>query len=119
VGKEYAEFGKNNPDLADFVLNRDSKALPDGFRFFLALYRNSDKTNLRRWVNMGRIRGGRGNVFDEIAHPPFQLIMTEDDEEFDGATEITRFSKYGYDENINLSIPLRIVDSSSPYPGAG
>lgn len=59
------------------------------------------------------------NIFDEIAHPPFQLVMTQNNDLFDGATEITDFAKYGYDDQLNLRIDLRVVSSDSPYPGAG
>jgi hypothetical protein len=46
---------------------------------------------------------GKGNliplnasIFDEIAHPPFQLVMTQDDGSFIGATEITNSVCYQY-----------------------
>jgi hypothetical protein len=59
------------------------------------------------------------NIFDEIAHPPFQLVMTQDNDPFNGATEITDFKNFAYDDQVNLKIALRLISSDSPYPGAG
>jgi hypothetical protein len=121
-------FSTYMPDLADFISNKSCTDLPSDIRVFLSLYSASDTTNLRRWSNVSRrtiIQGeqgliiGESIIFDEITHPPFQLVMTEENQNYPHSTEITNFSKYRYDESDNLTIDLRMLSSSSPYPGQG
>ena len=47
-----------------------------------------------------------GSILSEMAHPPFDLIMTEDGG-FPGASEITCFTKYGYDQ-MKKEITLKL-----------
>ena len=121
-----AIFAGNYPELVQFVLDKEKTVLPNGFRFFLNLYDISAKgTKLRRWVNTGKISVKEHLIpvdsasFNEIAHPPFQLVMTHDNESYNNATEITVFQSFHYNQISNVEIPLRIVQSESPWPGAG
>jgi len=120
-----AAFANNNPDLVQFVLDKYNTNLPPGFRFFMNLYMYSAEgnTSLRRWAGAGKIsiqmHGIDASIIDEIAHPPFQLVMTEDNDPFNGATEITEFRNFAYDDQVNLKLALRVVSSDSPYPSAG
>jgi hypothetical protein len=126
-----AVFANNFPGLAQFVLDKHNTTLPPGFRFFMNLYKpsNTGSTQLRRWPISGKIsvaQDANGNlismnssIFDEIAHPPFQLVMTMENDPFREATEITSFKDYDYDEQVNIQLQLRVVDSTSPFPGAG
>lgn len=129
-GKYGLGFLQNNPALAQFVLETDNTRLPSGFRFFMNLYRRSPTTSLRRYpiagripvrlnINAGQIEAQGAYVFSEIAHPPFQLLMTEENHDYPDTTEITYFKDYEYDEKVaDLPLQLRVVNSSSPYPGA-
>lgn len=124
-------FAKSAPELVRFVQETHNQDLPAGFRFFLNLYGYSrtGNTALRRSFLSGKITVQHGpngelipvsaSVFDEITHPPFQLIMTQDNMPFPNAVEITNFSDFGYDDQVDLEISLRVVRSDSPYPGAG
>jgi hypothetical protein len=124
-------FANNNPELVQFVLDKQKNSLAEGFRFFLNLYAySSPSTALRRFPLAGKITiqhdaGFKAitplfaDSFSEIAHPPFQLVMTQDGEIFHNATEITEFASFGYYDRVNQEIELRIVSSASPYPGAG
>ncbi len=125
-----AVFTDNYPGLAPFILDKHNTMLSVGFRLFMNLYKYSDtgKTQLRRWPIMAKIsvaQDTNGNLvpvnsalFDEIAHPPFQLIMTMENAPIQWATEITKLKNYGYDDQVNLGLQLRVVNSDSLYPGA-
>lgn len=124
-------FAGSNPGLVQFVLEKHNTVLPDGFRFFLNLYPySSPRTSLRHFPNAGKLTIRHdaefktmaplyADTFSEIAHPPFQLLMTQNGDVFHNATEITGFASYGFDSVANLELELRTVSSASPYPGAG
>jgi hypothetical protein len=119
-------FAQNNPGLVQFILDRNEQALPT-YHFFLNLYPFSEKepSALRRFPIAGKMKviyDKKGNIrpveahgFSEITHPPFALAMTRDTSFF-GATDITQFQQYGYDDCVDLDLELRIVSSTSPYP---
>lgn len=124
-------LAQSYPDLAKFVLDKEFQGLPSGFRFYLNLYWYSQpSTNLRRFgiagripvkwnTTTGEIAAQGAYAFSEIAHPPFQLLMFQDGEDYPDATEITYFKDFEYDEEVaDLPLQFRIGKSSSPYPGA-
>lgn len=126
-GPSGAAFAQNNPDLVNFVLNTHEKNLPD-YHVFLDLYPYSAKhTSLRRYPlagkltviydEQGHIMPIESHALHEITHPPFALTMTSDGTFF-GATNITQFKNFNYDECVDLELNLRIISSTSPYPGA-
>jgi hypothetical protein len=122
-----AAFANSYPGLAQFVLDKGNTILPSGFRFFINLYKYSDtgNTQLRRWPLVAKISVDQNltpvdaTSFDEIAHPPFQLLMTMEDDPIKWATEITSFKDYGYNDKVNMQLQLRVTDSTSRLPGAG
>jgi hypothetical protein len=57
------------------------------------------------------------SAFSEISHPPFMLIMTHGTI-FPNATNITHFKDYQYDEAVELTLILKIGESTSPLPGS-
>jgi hypothetical protein len=124
-------FSANHPQLMGFVLDRQNTTLPDGFRFWMNFYpyNTQGPTALRRMPLAAKItviQGLNGEilgaqnpaVFDEIAHPPFALYMTMDHDSFPNAQEITGFKQYGYDDLVNVPLMLRVMNSSSRYPGS-
>jgi len=129
-GKYGLGFLQNNATLAQFVLEKDNTHLPSGFRYFVNLYRRSPITPLRRYFMAVKIpvkwNTGTGGIsaqgayaFSEILHPPFQLLMTQENLDYSDATEITYFGNYGYDQQVtDFPLKLRVIGSSSPYPGA-
>ena len=124
-------FADNNPDLVKFVLDRYQTNLPENYRFFLRLYRKPSK--LRRVpiaskltvtynkdssgnIIPGTIRAQPASIFSEMAHPPFALVMTHGTS-FPDATDISYFKNFGYEESVDLVLPLRIGKGLTPYPG--
>jgi len=123
-----ASFAANNSQLVNFVLDKYSRELPSNIRFFIRL---NHGTALRRNpiaakipVTVVKDEHGRrsitanrpGNIFSEMTHPPFTLIMTEDTD-FSDASQITGFANFGYDECASLTLQLKIGTSTTPLPG--
>ena len=123
-----ASFAANNSQLVNFVLDKYSRELPPNIRFFIRL---NHGTALRRHpiaakIPVTLIKDKHGcssikfnrsaNIFSEITHPPFALIMTEDTNFLDGS-QITGFTNYGYDECVTLTLQLKIGLSTTPLPG--
>jgi hypothetical protein len=124
-------FAKAYPALAQFALNKYEQALPDGFRFWMNFYPPIDgkPTALRHNILGAKIPvvynsstahlGGTPTILDaEIAHPPFWLGMTSENDPCPNAQEITHFKACGYDDTANIILNLRFMDSSLPHPGA-
>jgi hypothetical protein len=115
-----ATFARSYPELAKFVLDKYSTNLPANFRFFLNLYDlRPDYTALRREALAARVNGFNADMFSEIAHPPFQLLMTSDGTAFPDAADITGFAQYQYDQVVDQDLTMRIVNSASHMPGSG
>jgi len=121
-------LSKNYPKLAEFVLDKESTDLPDGFRFFIRLF---ESPSVRRMPIAGKItvafnkspdgqltnlRPVSSNVFSEITHRPFALVMTMDGEDFSDATEITSFKEHSYNTQVDLPLTLKVSRKTSHYP---
>jgi hypothetical protein len=133
INSPQAEFAKHNPDLVKFVLDRSETNLPADCQFYLRLYKQSSpETTLRRYSLAGKIdvistkdqtgaikpfENGGPSAFSEFSHPPFMLIMTHGTK-FPNATNITYFKDYQYDDEVELTLVLKIGESASPLPGS-
>ncbi len=115
-------FAAKHPPLVEFVLNKESKRLPDGFRFWMNFFPPNPhgSTSLRRnplsakitivQDKKGRLLGVQsGEAFEEITHPPFALYMTMDRAILSDAQEITSFQNYSYHETANVTLNLKIL----------
>lgn len=114
-----------HPQLVRYVLEKEENRLSAGCRFFLNFY-HGPNPKLRRWPIAGKITvaygTGRliplsGSVLSEITHPPFALTMA-DEMGFDGAGEITGFTRYEYDQADNVTLKLRVIRGDSLLPGS-
>jgi len=113
------------PDLKKFVLERDYKELPEGFRFFMNLYLPPPgKAIFERLPGVGKLSIVKEKFgiarcqpvfFFPITHPPFQLIMTKHGQDYPGATEITHFKDYDVDQKIDIRLQLRLFSSSTTF----
>lgn len=121
-------LAKSDPKLSEFVLNKESTDLPEGFRFFMRLFESSSIRHMPLAAKLpitynktsdGEIidlRAGNPTIFSEVTHRPFALVMTMDGENFSDATEITQFAKFGYDDKVDLPLTLQISYKDSHYP---
>jgi excisionase family DNA binding protein len=110
------DFGRQHPDLVDFVLDRHRTGLPDRYAFYLAL----------NWGPMVRVLGVQHRIapesetwdhISEITYPPFSYSMTIDTpDELLPVGNITQFSGYEIDERADVLLPLVIGFVHTPYP---
>lgn len=111
-------FGRKNPELVQFVLNRERKYLSPQYRFFT--YYNIEAQP--RYVGLaGLIDTSRGKVFliSEITYPPFGYLMAIDSGPPDNRlVEITHFSRYGYNDFEVCELRLPVLPVAVPWiPG--
>jgi hypothetical protein len=126
-GQSGASFANNNPELVRFILERDFQTLPNKYRFFMNLCRRSSNTVLRRFPPLAAkisvsyvpgkdIKVTNSCILSEYTHPPFQMVMTENDL-FQNGFEISQFKNYEYEDQTDMELPLRVINSSSILPG--
>jgi hypothetical protein len=110
-------FHEANPELAEFVLNREKRYLSPKYRFWLyynyeGRLRNSAKSVI---VNTNI---GRKSVFSEITFPPFGYVLTIDSLPTDDRLcEITFFSRYGYLEYAPVQLQIPVLPTWTHIPG--
>lgn len=128
TGQGTDALARNYPELKSFVLDRNSKQLPAGFRFFMNLYLPPPgQTIFRQMPIIGKLATEitplgfvkrTPQFFFEIAHPPFQLVMTKNDQDCPGATEITHFKDFDVDQMVDIQLHLKVITSPKELPGS-
>lgn len=114
------------PDLKRFVLEKETRLLPNDCRFFINFYFGV-KPKLKRWPLAAKISVNiEGNqiipinksILSEMAHPPFVLVMS-DSTGFAHAGEITFFTNYDYAQLVEkLTLRLQVIRGESILPGS-
>lgn len=111
------EWRRAHEDLVRFVLNRESKQLPDDLRFFTYF-------NLRgkfRYVGTsvrGSLTGRDPIVLSEISFPPYGYVLTMKSEPPDKRLfEITSFADYEYEEEKTLTLSMKMLPTHMAFPG--
>ncbi len=117
-------LARESPELVKFVGDRYEQHLPDKWRFYMNFYYNTGKTIPLRRIPIagiisvqtdGEVITSTGaSVITEITHPPFQLVMA--DNYHKKAGDITLFSQYGYDDQVNITLRLGVMKGGSPLP---
>ncbi|MFH1523421.1 MAG: hypothetical protein ABIF04_00480 [Chloroflexota bacterium] len=118
-------LARTYPKLQKYVLDKQETQLPEGCRFYLNFYFGT-RPILKRWPLAGkisvRVEGNQiipisSSIISEMAHPPFAIIMAEDNG-FLGAGEITSFTRCGYNQMVKeVTLKLRILKGESALPG--
>jgi len=104
----------SNPELVNFVLDKEKKCLPEKIRIF-GFY--NFEGNLR--YNRIAIGGKNMSVFSEFAYPPLGFVMTynntlpPDDRMYD----ISFFAESGYDEKISFELKMPTLPTYLDVPG--
>lgn len=110
------EFGKKNPALVQFVLEKESRGLPDRYRIFLSLFRGP----------MARFAGlsvavhtdiGTITLMTEVAYPPFAYLMTIDSTPELSIGEVTDWANADWNVTRDVTLDLLIAFAHTPYPG--
>lgn len=110
-------FGKCNPELVRFVLNKNQKYLSPKYRVFV-YYNISNKYRYSGVTGLLKLDKGENICFSEINYPPFGYVLTYDSEPPDDRlAEITPFANYSYGEFKVLNVKLPVLDTHLAHPG--
>jgi len=109
---------QRSPELADFILSRASRFLPEPFRVFVYFTAGGAS----RAVGMAELRTGWHRwLLSELTFPPFGYVLTVAGP---GAPhrymeEITNFGRgrYGIDDHDMVHMQLPVLTIESPLPG--
>ena len=111
------EFCDSNPDLVQFILNRDSKYLSPKYRFFV-YYNISNRLRCSGVSARVDIKTQNICVFSEMNYFPFGYVMTFNSMPLDKRLfEITHFSTYGYDEFKVMTVKMPVLPTHLYFPG--
>lgn len=110
------EFGDANPDLRSLVLDKNSQTLPDGYSFYLVLYRGPS-ARYAGLSGMKDLSTGDEHFISEMAYPPFACILSLHEKTpllpFGG---ISHFKDYRLDDISDLDLQLLVGFGHTPYP---
>ena len=110
-------FAGCHPELSAFVRERDRRELPDRYRFFAA-YNVNDLVSHIPVQGRLDVVACREFWLSQIAHPPFVYVLAINSPAPDHRlTEITGFSRFGYDDEANLDVQLRVLPTNSCFAG--
>jgi hypothetical protein len=110
-------FGRANPELVQFVLDRNRKYLPSQYRFFTYF---TGGGRLRSTGIAGKLDTTTGDVqlLSEVAFPPLGYVMTLKGEPPDGRLfEITHFARFDYQEFAVMELRLPVMPTHLWFPG--
>lgn len=110
------DFSAKNPELGDFVLDKERTGLDPRYQLYLALHAGP---NARSTGVAGRINTdtGRTDMLIEVAFPPFAYVMTIDSEpEAIPTANITSFVDIGYKQMADLDLGMLIGFGHTPLP---
>lgn len=109
-----SEFSKQNRDLAEFVLESESRDLPARIRVFNYLNTEGNLRNIPIMVK-GNLRNGSSIMGSELAYPPLGHILTID---FKGNLpwhqEITSFKETELNRKIDLDLNVYRLPTHLP-----
>lgn len=108
---------RKHRELARFVINRESKQLPSGYRFFVFWYGGGE---LRQSGIVGAlsIEAQETSVLADFVHPPFGYVLSFSGPIFDRRPEeITDFARFEYNEAIHFHRRFPILETHWIMPG--
>ncbi|QNA44516.1 hypothetical protein [Lacibacter sediminis] len=110
------DFAKENPDLREYVLNPESKNLPQKIRVFS--YLNSEgQIRTSTFSVIGNLKSSATILASEITFPPLGHVMTID---FKGHLpnhfELTEFKNVSHNELITTDFNLYRLPTYLPFP---
>lgn len=111
-------WGKVNPDLVRFVLNRDVRHLPSDVRLY-AFYTISNRMRSSGLSGMITLEGGGSrSLFAEITFPPFGFVLTMGSSPPDGTLcDITAFAGCDYNDQLEMWLRMPIKPIYTYFPG--
>ena len=110
------DFSMKNPELGDFVLDRDRSGLDPRYQMYLTLFAgpNARSTGVASRIDF---ETGRTDIMVEVAFPPFAYVMTIDSEpEAIPTANITPFVDVGYNQMADVDLGMLIGFGHTPLP---
>ena len=110
------EFSQANPQLGQFVLEKERTGLEARYQLYLALFAGPNARTTGLAVRVG-ILAGHTLPLIEVAYPPFAYVLTID--AAPGAIEtanITAMAEVGYRQRADLDLDLLVGFGHTPYP---
>ena len=110
-------FRARHPDLIQFVLNRETKYLPNRYRIY-AYFTGAGQYRHLGISGSGNFSTGELRFMSEIAFPPFGYLLTVDSSSPDARLfDLTPFKHYNYGEFAVLNLKLPVLPTHVPFPG--
>lgn len=110
-------FGRQNPELQKFILNKERKGLPSKYRFFCYFCIDNWSRAIGN-AHMMNFETGQIIPISEFSFPPFGYVMTFNSKPPDKRLfEITHFSRYGYNEFADMKLKFCVLPTDSILPG--
>jgi hypothetical protein len=110
-------FSKANPDLANFVRQKDNQNLPPRYR----IYTYYNLIGMHRNIGLSAkvsFPSGKSRMMSEVSFPPFGYLLTLDSDSPDRRlVDITGFTNYGYDDLAEIQMKLAVLPIHLLYPG--
>jgi hypothetical protein len=106
------------PDLARYLLNRESRDLPPGHEVYLGLYDRKSLASRQAGLTGQLDLSGASCTYAEISFPPLTLVLTVNSPSPDPRLmRITWFNQYSWRERWRGSLPLDCLQVNTPIPG--
>jgi hypothetical protein len=110
------EFAEKNPDLREFVLNREARGLPANYHLYSCLFAGP----IARFAGLAvefNVVTGKAVYMTELAHPPFAWLMTIDSEPSQPMGDMTEWTTRALDETRNERLRLPLGFGHTGLPG--
>ena len=101
----------------EYLLNKENRELPKGYNIYA--YFTEDMYSFAMLSEGQKCSNDKTKTscYSLVSFKPFGFILThksEPNSRYDGICNITSFSKYAYNEQENLVLPLRTINSPDP-----
>lgn len=110
------DFIEKHPEFTRFLLEKRSQDFPEGFRIGLYIF----KGEIERHVGLAvffDVSTGAGRVLSDITGRPFGYMMHVWGRPLDDQRYIEDWSKYGYEEQVDMRLCVPVHLGDTPYPG--
>lgn len=109
-------FAERNPELREFVLDRDRVGVPDGVQLYLALYLGPN-SRLSGVQGKADVNTGEVHLMSEIAHAPFAYLASFDEPSpLLPIGNITGFGDVPYTTRATAELHLLVGFGHTIYP---
>lgn len=110
-------FSDANPDLGEFVLDRERTGLDPKYQFYLALFAGPNARTVGGAVALD-VYTGHSIFMVEVAYPPYAYLMTvgADTNEAIPTVNITEFVTVGYDQRADVELEMLVGFGHQPMP---